>query len=533
MNDCKTLDIPKSQSLERAMQGRDLPWLLSHWVECTPDKPFLIWSPFGAEDRVWSYEKFDQDARRILQGLIDQGVKKGDRVLIHMSNCPEFILSWYACAMLGAVAVTTNANSVQRDITYYVDHADIIGAITQPQYAALIHQSAPQLGFLIVTKDNGGEATPCPTLERRSLSFETFLNLTPSSMTREPEPLLDFAIQFTSGTTSRPKAVVWTHANALWGGEMSARHFGLDHRDVCHAFLPLFHCNNQCYSLLSTLWVGGSYILQPRFSKSQFWSAAIKYQATWASMIPFCVKALVAEDVPKHNFRLWLAAVSIPQLEEHFGIPIGGLYGMTETVTQAIVCDPQHRGPFMCIGRVSPGYEISIRREDGSDIDPQETGDLFIRGVRGISLFKEYLKNHEATNECFDAEGWFNTGDRIHMDQNGDLFFSERTKDMLKVGAENVAASEIESVIQESGWVDEVAVVGQKHHMLDEVPVAFISLLDGAPESIKERLIEWCQQHLASFKVIHDVHVVVDFPRSTLEKIAKNKLREQLPEITH
>ncbi len=532
MNNITHLETLGALSREQSMQGRDLPWLLKRWVESTPDKDFLIWAPFEGAHKTWSYAEFDQDVRRIVQGLIDQGVVKGDRVLIHMNNCPEFILSWYACAILGATAVTTNAHSVKRDISYFVDHAEIVGAITQPQYAELIHQSAADLKFIIVTHDNCGEPAAASQLDRACLAFNDLLKLAPSDMEREPEPMLDFAIQFTSGTTSRPKAVVWTHANALWGGEMSARHFGLQHQDICHAFLPLFHCNNQCYSLLSSLWVGGSYILQPRFSKSNFWKTALKYQATWSSMIPFCLKALMAEEVPEHQFRLWLAAVSIPELEGHFGVPIAGLYGMTETVSQPIVCAPEHRGPFMCVGRASPGYEISIRRDDGNPIVAGETGDLFIRGVRGVSLFKEYLKNPEATAECFDEDGWFDTGDRMRMDNNGDLFFSDRTKDMLKVGAENVAASEIEAVILESGWINEVAVVGQKHHMLDEVPVAFVSLLPNAPEPIKEKLIDFCKQNLAQFKVIHDVHVVDDFPRSTLEKIAKNKLRDRLPEIT-
>lgn len=524
-------DTPESLSQRQRASGRDIPWLMTQWVERYPDRPFLTWAPFNSDDKTWSYAQFDQDSRRIAQGLIDQGVSKGDRVLIHMGNCPEFILSWYACALLGATAVTTNAHSVQRDITYFVDYAEVTGAITQPQYAELIDKSAPKLDFLIVTHNNNGEAALAPDLDRTWQPFDTLLNLAPFEMTREVEPLLNLSIQFTSGTTSRPKAVVWTHANALWGGEMSAKHFGINSQDTCQAFLPLFHCNNQCYSLLSSLWVGGHYVLQPRFSKSNFWAAGLKYKATWASMIPFCLKALMEEVVPKHHFRLWLAAVSIPMLEDHFSVRIGGLYGMTETVTQPIVCDPRHPGPFMSIGRVSPGYEISIRRDDGSSIEVEETGDLFVRGVRGISLFKEYLKNPKATEECFDKNGWFNTGDRIRMDKNGDLFFSDRVKDMLKVGAENVAASEIEAVILESGWIKEVAVVGQKHHMLDEVPVAFVSLLPNAPESVKTHLILWCQKHLASFKVIKDVFVVEEFPRSTLEKIAKNKLRDRLPEI--
>lgn len=249
-------------------------------------------------------------------------------------------------------------------------------------------------------------------------------------------------------------------------------------------------------------------------------------------MIPFCGKALMHDPVPEHQFRLWVTAVSVPFFEELFKLKTLGLFGMTETISQVTIGDTDHPNPFMCIGRVSPGYDIAIRDEDGRPTPKGKTGRLFVKGVRGVSLFKEYLKNPQATAEAFDDEGWFITGDRARMEANGELYFADREKDMLKVGGENVAASEIEAVIMESGWADEVAVVAQKHYMLDEVPVAFIIPNANAPENLKAAVIDHCRANLASFKVVSDVHVVADLPRSTLEKVAKNKLREQLSEIS-
>ncbi len=515
-----------------AMRGRDLPWLVNSWVQRTPDKDFLIWAPFSGEDKVWTYAEFDHDARRLAAGLIAQGVKQGDRILIHMTNCPEFVFSWYACALIGATAVTTNTHSVARDIRYFVDHAEISAAITQPQFAELLADAAPALDFIVVTADNSGEVAGVVDVARECLAYDMVLADQPWAETRSPDPALEFAIQFTSGTTSRPKAVVWTHANVIWGAQTNARHFGLRHDDICLSFLPLFHNNNQCYSLLGSLWVGGSYILQPKFSRQHFWTPALKYSASWCSMIPFCGKALMHDPVPEHQFRLWVTAVSVPFFEELFKLKTLGLFGMTETISQVTIGDTDHPNPFMCIGRVSPGYDIAIRDEDGRPTPKGETGRLFVKGVRGVSLFKEYLKNPQATAEAFDEEGWFITGDRARMEANGELYFADREKDMLKVGGENVAASEIEAVIMESGWADEVAVVAQKHYMLDEVPVAFIIPNANAPENLKAAVIDHCRANLASFKVVSDVHVVADLPRSTLEKVAKNKLREQLSEIS-
>jgi len=119
----------------------------------------------------------------------------------------------------------------------------------------------------------------------------------------------------------------------------------------------------------------------------------------------------------------------------------------------------------------------------------------------------------------------------VRIDTDGYLFFEDREKDLLRVGGENVAASEIEAVIGESGWVAECAVVGQKHPMLDEVPVAFVIPNADAPTDLKEKLLDYCKQQLANFKQIRDVNIVDDFPRAALQKIAKYKLREQLSVI--
>ena len=148
-------------------------------------------------------------------------------------------------------------------------------------------------------------------------------------------------------------------------------------------------------------------------------------------------------------------------------------------------------------------------------------------------MFKEYYRNPEANAKAFDANGWFETGDNICMDEEGWLFFGDREKDMLRVGDENVASMEVESVIMQTGLVNECAVVGQSHNMLYEVPVVFvIPAKDAATDTLKDDIIRSCQENLADFKVVRDVHIVDTLPRSTLEKVAKNELRALLPEIS-
>jgi crotonobetaine/carnitine-CoA ligase len=506
--------------------------LLRRWAERTPGRTALVWEPFEGDRATWTYAELRADVLAVAAGLADRGVRSGDRVIIHLDNSPEFVISWFAYAELGAVAVSTNTRSVARDLTYFVEHTGARCAITSPRHAALVHASAPTLEHLIVTGNDAGEPATVPDGVPHA-PFADVAAAAPLGTERPVEPMADLGIQFTSGTTSRPKAVLWTHANAIWGAQINVAHMRLTNDDVTLTFLPLFHTNAQSYSMLSTFWVGGTMVLQPRFSASRFWDVSVRNRVTWCSTIPFCVKALTAQDdPPEHHYRFWGTAVQLPAIEARYGIQTIGWWGMTETITHGIVGSLDHPGPTMSIGRASPAYEISIRRPDGTPIAAGERGGLFIRGVRGVSLFKEYAGNAEATAASFDDDGWFDTGDLVQMDDDGELFFSDRDKDMLKVGAENVAASEVEAVIMQTGWVAECAVVGQKHAMLDEVPVAFVIPAAGAPADLEASLIAACRDNLADFKVVRAVHVVDEFPRATLDKVAKNVLRDRLPPIT-
>jgi crotonobetaine/carnitine-CoA ligase len=512
--------------------GLDVPWLLRMRAATRGDHPFLIWAPFDGPARQWSYREFDDRVGALAAGLAKRGIKQGDSVLIHLDNCIEMMLAWFACVELGAIAVTTNTRSAAAEMTYFADHCGAVAAITQPAYAELVAQNCKGLRWLAVTSHNAGAAPAQGHAPQPAERFEALFADSADRPRRPTDPFAPCSVQYTSGTTSRPKAVLWTHANALWGAKVNAAHQDLHASDVHQTYLPLFHTNALAYSMLASLWVGATCVIQPRFSASRFWTVAAEHRCTWTSTIPFCMKALLERDIPKqHTFRLWGTAICEPPVFSAFGVKIIGWWGMTETITHGIIGEVDQPNTSMAIGRAAPEYGIRVTDDDGTPTAVGETGNLSIRGIPGLSLFKEYLHNETATRDSFDERGYFLTGDRVTLLDKGFIKFGDRAKDMLKVGGENVAASEIEQVVITVPGVREAAVVAKKHPMLDEVPVVFIIPRDGTAgmaSALHDAVMTACRGALADFKVPREIRFVDDMPRSTLEKVAKAELRKLL-----
>jgi crotonobetaine/carnitine-CoA ligase len=449
-------------------------------------------------------------------------------LLVHMDNCPESLIAWLGSGYAGVVPVTTNARSTLDELQYFAEHSRSVAAVTQPQFASLVAKAAPHIAWLAVTQydADGGLVGSRPN---GAEAFEG-IDADPTLLSaRVAEPMAPFAVQYTSGTTSRPKAVLWTHANALWGAKVSALCEGLGPDDVHLVTMPVFHTNAQVYSVLASIEAGATVVLQPRFSASRFWPVSLKHGCTWSSMVPFCPKALAAHPIPeRHSYRLWGNAVCAPRTDQLFGVKTIGWWGMTETVTLSIVGSTVRDDEPLSMGRPSPCYEVCVLDETGQPTRPGEIGNLYIRGRRGVSLFMEYLDDPLATAAAFRDDGLFITGDRVRMGHDGALFFADRAKDILKVGGENVAASEIERVIVGVAGVSEAAVVGRRHPLLDEEPIAFVIPENSEDSSLTERIQAECRLRLATFKQPREIRLCSELPRSTLNKIAKAELRKRL-----
>ncbi|WP_332773348.1 AMP-binding protein [Phenylobacterium sp.] len=505
--------------------GRDAPWLVDAQARARPDARFLAWEPLDRAPRTWTYAEFAHETRRFARGLAARGVGEGDLVILHMANCPEFMFLWFACARVGAVVVTTNTRSTEEEMAYFIEHSSPKAAVTQSAFAAMVDRAAKgRLAWIACADDGGSDERPADQLDLAALPLDE--GALPD---RRIDPMAANSIQYTSGTTARPKGVVWTHANALWGAKTTAAHLHLTPRDATPVFLPLFHTNALVYSTLSTLWSGGTVVLMPRFSASRFWEIVVRNGCTWSSMVRFPAQALLDGESPdKHPLRfVGLGAGDVSAIRDRWGARALGWFGMTETVGQCAMSDLEFPGPPGSMGRVSAHYEVAIRADDGRDVAPGEIGGLWIRGTPGLTMFQGYLNDPGATAAAFDADGWFETGDLAKVDADGHLFYVGRAKDMLKVGGENVAALEIESVVLRARGVREAAVVGRPDRMRDEVPVAFVVAETPGPE-IEAEILRCCEEGLSDFKRPREIIFVDDLPKGLLDKVLKRELRDRL-----
>jgi crotonobetaine/carnitine-CoA ligase len=492
--------------------GRDVGWLVRRWAAVAPGRPFLTWVPVDGPAGTWTRAEFARDVAALAAAFRARGLRPGDRLALVLRNHPDFLLAWTAAVSTGAVAVCLNPDGSADELRYVGEHSGARAAVVVADRADDVATAMPGLAFLAVSGDD----------------VATLLRTEPDSGAPVVPAGAPASVQYTSGTTARPKGVVWTQANCLWAGQVGTAHQALGPADVNLIHLPLFHTNALSYSFLSSLWSGGSVVLVPKFSASRFWDVSVRYRATWTSVVSFCLRALADREVPReHGYRGWGSSACLDPSPVSGGVPVVGWFGMTETVSHPVVGGLLHPDRPGSMGRPAPEYEVAVLDDDGAPVEPGAIGALHVRGRRGVSLFQDYLHDAAATARSFTDDGWFATGDRVRLDPEGTLTFAERDKDVLKVGGENVGAPEIERALLAVPGVQEVAVVGRPDPMLGEVPVAFVLPRAGV-EVAAEALERSCRELLAAFKRPREVRLVDALPRSTLDKVAKAELRALL-----
>ena len=480
------------------------------------DEPFLVYEEAAGATARWTWREFDADVNRVAHLLLARGLRHGDRFNLHLGNCPEFLLFWMAAARTGTVMVPTNPVATADEMEYILAHSEARLAVTEAQYATTIHAVAgrcPALGGVL-------EARPLAPL----------LDGLPSSKPQTAvAPLAEISMQYTSGTTSKPKGVLLTHANYIYGGEVMSKAMRVGPGDRHLIVLPLFHAGAQVHAFIPMLLCGGSVALMERFSATRFVEQAIRHEATLAALFAAPIRMLLAQPRSASDSGMRLRAVSYAQnitpqqFEEwhaRFQAPLMQIWGMTETMSLPLMQPLDLPRKPLAMGMPVLGYECKVVDESGKEVPPGTVGELVVSGIPGVSLMKGYFKNPEATASAL-REGWLHSGDQAVMDEEGCFFFVDRKKDMIKRAGENVSASEVEEALKQHPAVFDAAVVGVPDPVRDQAIKAYVILNDGA-RATSEELIAWCRARLSGFKVPERVEFRDVFPRTSVGKIQKH-----------
>jgi carnitine-CoA ligase len=517
-------------TMNTVVGNRTLCQLLEYRVATMPDKTFVIFDDLEGHVTQLSYAMFDAQVNRTAHLLRKLGLHKGDKINLHLPNCLEFLYLWFGAAKIGVVVMPTNILSVPAELEYLVNHSGSRFIFTQVDYLAAsveVQQHCATVEKVIIC----GKGTVPPD----ALDFGSLLAEQPTeSPSAQISSLDDVSILYTSGTTSRPKGVQVTNANFIYAGETVAKAIRLAPDDRQYVVLPLFHANAQYYSTMSTLVTGASMALMARFSASSYFDTCITHNCTVASLFAAPIRMILAQErrpeLRSNQLRVALTAQNITaaQLDEwaeRFNAPLLQLYGMTETMGPPLMNPIDFERRNLSIGLPALGYEVKLVNDEGEPAEQGEIGQILVHGLPGWSIMKGYFKDPEATAQTI-RDGWIWTGDNAHQDSDGFFYFVDRAKDMIKRAGENVAASEVEAVIQQHPKVFDCAVIGLPDPLRDEAIKAFV-VLRANDEATAEEIIEWCRARLAKFRVPEFVEFVKELPRTSVGKIQKHILRNR------
>ncbi len=481
------------------------------------------------KDRRWSYGEFQREVDCVASGLVRMGVKKGDRIALVLTNCPEFLFAVFAVARIGAVFVPLNTAYTPEEAEYVLKHSEASIILTSADLMPLVQSvrgKLTDLNQIIVTgecdipgalswyKDLVNEPGPAPDVRI------------------DPEDLA--SITYTSGTTDRPKGVMLSQYAYAFAPRMRAEGLGWHENDRVLCVLPLFHVNALCHTCLGMLSVGGCVVLMEKFSASRFWDEVRAHGATTSSLmrtIPQILLSLPEKPDDENNPLRVVVTLLSPEMhvrfEERFGLKAVPSYSLTEDLLSVIGPKnlPREKLGSCGLPLASKVHRIRIVDEGGNSLPPGKPGEIV---KQSPVVMKGYFKNPEATAKAL-KDGWLYTGDLGYLDEDGYLYFVDRVKDMVRRGDENISSEEVERVLNSHPAVAESAVIAVPDQIRGEEVKAYIVFKAPAtPATVPpESIWSYCKEHLAAFKVPRFIEYRAELPKTPSSKVQKNILRDE------
>ena len=496
-----------------------------------PDKTAVV-----DGDRRFSYADLQARVNRLSHALTNLGVQPGDRVCILSPNSHFFLESFYATSQIGAVLVPLNYRLVAADHEYILNHAGVKVVLADYEYTDVVDAIRANLTTVerfVVAQDTG--TPPADWLDWETLIADQ-PTTQPPAVARDENDLV--SINYTSGTTARPKGVMLTHRNCTINAYGLMTHLGVCHDDVELWTLPMFHCNGWggVYALTG---MGGTHVVLRAIDGGEIFRLIEQEKVTFACMAPTVLRTILDyPDKDQHRIetkpRFVVAgapppAAYIQRLEEELGWDFLQIYGLTETAPLLTVCQPDHQTKKDDYARRARagvptfGVDIALLTDDGQAV-PQDGTSIGEVCARTNVVFKGYWEQPEETANAI-RDGYFHTGDLAVWDETGSIHIIDRKKDVIISGGENISSPDIEDTLYKHPAVMECAVIGVPHQKWGETPKALIVLRQGTSATEAE-IIAFCREHMAHFKCPTSVEFRTELPRTATGKLQKFKLRE-------
>jgi fatty-acyl-CoA synthase len=487
-------------------------------------------------ERRLSYRQFLERCDRFAAVLQSWGIRHGDRVAYIAPNTHSHLEGYYAVPQIGAVIVPINFRLVADDFAYIINHSGARVVCVHGDYREAIDRIRQQIPLVehFVALEGGGTGW---------LDYETLLADSAGAVLAPQIAESDLiSINYTSGTTARPKGVMITHRNAYLNSVGTLIHQAMSPTDRYLWTLPMFHANGWTFVWTVTA-RGAAHVCLRKVEPRAIFESVIRERISIFCAAPTVLigianaPAEARAELPR-GIRVLTAgappaAVTIERIEEELGWKLTHVYGLTETSPFITVCEelPEHRQlepsqraalkARQGVELVSSG-EVQVVDELGAKVpcDGQTTGEIV---VRGNVVMRGYYNDPEATERAFQG-GWFHSGDAAVVHPDGYIEIRDRIKDVIVSGGENISTVEVEGVLLRHRAVQEVAVVGMPHEKWGEAPHAFVVLRPGETATEPE-LQQFARDHLAPFKMPRWVSFIGELPKTATGKVQKYVLR--------
>ena len=483
-----------------------------------------------------TYEEFFQRCDRWSSALLKLGVRQGDRVAYIAPNTHTMLESFYAIPQIGAVLVPLNYRLTADDFSYLINHSGAQIVCAHSDYLEAVDSIRTQLP----------NVTAFVALDGKRDNWLDYEVLLANASTNFDRPVINesdlLTINYTSGTTSRPKGVMITHRNAYINVIGTMIHHPLSLADRYLWTLPMFHANGWTFVWTVTA-AGGTHICLKKVEPVAVFEKINNESVTSLCAAPTVLIGIAnAPEELRRNARRGLrivtagappAAATIERVEGELGWIITQAYGLTETSPFITICEarPEHENLGVtdrCAIKACQGVELltsgelMVVDEEGREVahDGQTLGEIV---VRGNAVMKGYYEDPEATEKVI-RDGWFHTGDAAVIHPSGYAEIRDRLKDVIISGGENISSVEVEGVLLRHPSVQEVAIVGLPHERWGEAPHAFVVLKPDATTT-EEELRTFARNNLAHFKAPHGITFIAELPKTATGKIQKYVLR--------